>query len=487
MSGGFMALKARLARVHRKALSPKAQPRMLLRAGVLAALLLALFNLQPQSTALQQVQERGRLVVTGISGPTTFYQTSAGARGLQYELARLFAEDLGVKLVLEDAGSTNAVLNGIRRNQTDIAITGLASDDPRLARLRTAAPYMAVSEQLIQRLDRPLPQNFDAIGSARIGVLASSSEAQRLKTLARWRPDIAIIEFDGLDPLALMERVDNGELDYVALNSNEFDARRALYPNIGVALNLQDNSELAWAFLKTRDQSLFRAAQAFLARKQADGTLGRLVAFYSQGETFDPYSVRSFQRDIAQRLPRYQELFEKNAEKHHMDWRLLAAIAYQESRWQPMAVSPTGVQGMMMLTANTAQHMGVEDRTNVPQSIRGGAAYYQMILNSLPPSVQEPDRTWMALAAYNMGPAHIDRARAAAQKAGDDADKWMVVSRHLRDMAQQARRNGRNIPVGQALIYVQQVRRYYDALLLATSGSGDDQRVAMNTSRQITR
>lgn len=489
MSGGFNALQALLTRVRLPARlrtriqagGGKIAPRMAFRAGFITLLLLALFQLQPKTTALQQVHERGELVVTGISGPTTFYQSSAGARGLQYELARLFAEELQVKLVLKDAGNTGSVLNAIRYNQTDIAITGLASDDPRLARLRTATPYMAVSEQLIQRLDKPLPASFDDIGSARIGVVAGSSEAQRLRSMARWRSDIQIVELDGVDPLALIERVDSGDLDYVAINSNEFDARRALFPNVGVSLNLQDVSELAWAFLKTRDQSLYAAAQTFLAKKQADGSLGRLVAFYSQGDTFDPYSVRSFQRDVAQRLPRYQPLFEKNAQKHGMDWRLLAAIAYQESRWQPLAVSPTGVQGIMMLTNDTAAHMGVEDRTNVPQSIRGGAAYYQQILNALPSSVREPDRTWMALAAYNMGPAHIDRARARALKAGDNADKWLVVSQHLRTMAQEARRNGRNIPVGQALHYVQQVRRYYDSLLLATNHSGSEDRVALNS------
>lgn len=475
MSGGFKVLKAQFTRAQFHTGTG-------IRASLISILLLALFQFQPQTTALQQVRERGELIVTGISGPTTFYQTSAGARGLQYELARLFAEDLGVKLVLHDAGTTDAVLDGIRRNHTDIAITGLASDDARLARLRTAAPYMAVSEQLIQRLDRPLPASFDALEASRIGVLAGSSEAQRLKDLTRWRSDIQVIEFEGEDALALMGRVDNKELDYIAINSNEFDARRTLFPNIGVALNLQDNSELAWALLKTHDQSLFGAAQAFLARKQADGSLNRLVAFYSQGNTFDPYSVRSFQRDIAQRLPLYQPLFERQARKHGMDWRLLAAIAYQESRWQPNAISPTGVQGMMMLTNDTASFMGVADRNNVPQSIRGGAAYYQRILDNLPDTVQEPDRTWMALASYNMGPAHIDRARKHARQSGDDANKWPVVGRHLRALAEEARRQGRPpVRVGQALVYVQQVRRYYDTLALHTSSS-NEQRVAMQSS-----
>lgn len=475
MSGGIKALNAVFPRT-------RIQPRHLLRAGATSLLLLAIFQLQPITTALQQVQARGELVVTGVSGPTTFYQSSNGARGLQYELARLFAEDLGVKLVLKDAGSTDGVLEAIRFNHTDIAITGLASDDARLTRLRTGTPYMAVSEQLVQRLDRPLPATFDALGAARIGVIAGSSEAQRLKELTRWRSDIQVIEFEGMDPLNLLERVDSGDLDYAALNSSEFDARRALFPRIGVTLNLQDYSELAWAFLKTSDRSLYQTAQAFLARKQAEGTLGRLVAFYSQGNTFDAYSIRSFQRDVARRLPRYQPLFEKNARKHGLDWHLLAAIAYQESHWEPSAISPTGVQGLMMLTNDTASFMGVADRTDVPQSIRGGASYFKMLIDRLA-NVPEPDRTWMALAGYNMGPAHIDRARARAFNAGEDGNKWLVVSQHLRDMSQEARQQGRNIPVAQALHYVQQVRRYYDALLLASSAGGDN-RVAMQNHSQ---
>ncbi|HET8732060.1 MAG TPA: membrane-bound lytic murein transglycosylase MltF [Moraxellaceae bacterium] len=464
--------------LHATSLRNRLQPHSVIRAGLLGILLFAVFQLQPTRTALQQVQQRGELVVTGVSGPTTFHTTSIGTRGLQYELAKMFADELGVRLVLEDGGNTSGVLSAIRHNHTDLAITGLASDDPRLTRLRTATPYMAVSEQLVQRLDRPLPASFDALGAARIGVLAGSSEAQRLKALTQWRSDIQVIEFENTDPLTLIERVDNGELDFAALNSSEFDARRSLFPNVGVSLNLQDYSELAWAFLKTRDRSLYNAAQAFLARKQADGTLGRLVAFYSQSDSVDPYSLRTFQRDIVQRLPRYRLMFKHNAEKHGMDWQLLAAIAYQESHWEASAVSPTGVQGIMMLTNDTASFMGVEDRSSPRQSISGGAAYYKMIVDNLA-TVPEPDRTWMALAAYNMGPGYIDRARERAHRAHEDGNKWLVVSYHLRNMADEARHQGRVIPVGQALHYVQQVRRYYDALVLANS-AGIDNRVAMN-------
>ncbi len=480
MTSSLRVLRTRLPR-------PAQVLKVLVRVVFFSGLFVTLFQLQPATTALQQVQQRGSLILAGTSGPTTFQETPEGARGFQHELAQMFADELGVDLVLDDTPGATEALNAIRRNRADIAITGLATDDPRLKRLRVAEPYMAVSEQLIQRLDKPIPARFDDLETARIGVIAGSTEAVRLKSMTRWRPDITVIGFEDSDPLLLMDKLAAGELDFVAMNSSEFDARRALFPNLGVSLNLQDNSELAWAFVKTRDQTLFNATQAFLARKQADGTLDRLVASYSQGDYFDPYSVRSFQRDIVQKLPRYEELFRKNADSHSMDWRLLAAIAYQESHWQPNAISPTGVQGIMMLTRDTASHMGVADRTNARQSIEGGAGYYHQILDRLPESVREPDRTWMALAAYNMGPAHIDRARKNALENHEDPNKWLTVSRHLRLMATNARKQGRRIPVGQALVYVQQVRRYYDTLQLASTYSGD-MRVAMNRNeRDITR
>ncbi len=468
MSGGFPALRTRILRP-----LLRLPPRHMVRAFMLSALVLALFQLQPQTNALQQVQVRGSLVLTGVSGPTTFTIASDGPRGLQYELARLFAEDLGVELELRDAGSPESALTEVQRNSADIAITGLSSDDPRLKRLRTGQPYMAVSEQLIQRLNRPLPASLDAIEGGRIGVIAGSSEALRLKSLTRWRPDLLVIEFEDTDPLFLLEQLQTGALDFVAMNSSEYDARRPLYPQTGVALNLQDNSELAWAFLKTRDQSLFRAAQDFLARLQRDGTLDRLVAFYSHDAGFEQHAGRNFQRDIAQRLPRYQPLFERQAARYGIDWRLLAAIGYQESKWQPDAISPTGVQGIMMLTRDTAASMGVVDRVDPQQSIAGGARYYRQILQSLPAEVREPDRTWMALAAYNMGPAHVERARKNAFAAGDDGNRWLVVSQHLRQLALDARRQGRRIPVGQALLYVQHVRRFHDALLMASTRHSD--------------
>ncbi len=162
-----------------------------------------------------------------------------------------------------------------------------------------------------------------------------------------------------------------------------------------------------------------------------------------------------------------------------LDWQLLAAISYQESKWDPNAVSPTGVRGLMMLTNATAAAMGVRDRTNPEQSIKGGAAYIKQVLNNIPDSVPQPDRTWMALAGYNMGPAHVNAARRLTARLGQNPDSWQDVAANLPRLVQENRANGRAVPdIRQALHYVQQIRRYYDAIALSTAESREQVQVA---------
>lgn len=104
-------------------------------------------------------------------------------------------------------------------------------------------------------------------------------------------------------------------------------------------------------------------------------------------------------------LPQYRPLFHDAQVITGIDWRMLAALAYQESQWEPLATSPTGVRGMMMLTEET-DHLGVNNRLDPAQSIRAGAQYLSELRDALPESIDEPDRTWMALAAYNLGMGH---------------------------------------------------------------------------------
>ena len=435
--------------------------------------------LQPTLNGLQQVRNSGELHLVGVSSPTTFYQRDGHTHGLQFELAQQFANELGVKLVVDPVDDSQQVLKTVRRNQAQLALTELAAHDQRLSRLRVSAPLVELQQQLIQRNDRMQPTEVDDLRQSTIAVIAGSREAKHLRTALADVDGVRLVEFKEGDSLDLLTLLDQGKIDYVGMTDQEFDAYRPLFPNLRDGLSFERNDAVAWVFLKSADESLYQAAQNFLARKQADGTLERLAAFYGSGDAFNRYGAQSFQKDIALRLPRYQSDFEKQSGQQGLDWRLLAAISYQESHWDANAISPTGVQGLMMLTQGTANLMGVKNRTHPRDSIKGGTAYFKQIMDKLPASVQEPDRTWMALAAYNMGPGHMIDARKLTRRLKGDADSWLDVSRNLRQLALNNRASGKPAPdVAQALHYVQQVRRYYDAIALSHDADRDQQRVA---------
>jgi membrane-bound lytic murein transglycosylase F len=169
------------------------------------------------------------------------------------------------------------------------------------------------------------------------------------------------------------------------------------------------------------------------------------------------------------KLPQWQSLIEQVAREYLMDWRLLAAIAYQESHWNPDATSHTGVRGMMMLTQVTAAELGVDDRTDAGESLRGGARFFKDLLRRLPADIEEPDRTSMALAAYTVGMGHLEDARVLAEKSGGDPHLWPDVRAHLPQL-----QNPDIFPLtrfgfaegAQAVTYVDNIRHYEGMLTL---------------------
>ncbi len=138
-----------------------------------------------------------------------------------------------------------------------------------------------------------------------------------------------------------------------------------------------------------------------------------------------------FHQDLAARLPQYRAWFEEASQQTGVDWRLLAAIGYQESKWDPEAQSSMGASGMMMLTSDTADSLGVEDRSDAHESILAGARYFQEVRDKVPAHIPEPDRTWLAIAAYNVGYGHVEDARRLAQMRGKNPDSWQDVREQL--------------------------------------------------------
>src|SRR5690606_23333055 len=157
----------------------------------------------------------------------------------------------------------------------------------------------------------------------------------------------------------------------------------------------------------------------------------RVARFCAGGGDFRVACALVFFGLMVARLPRFEGMFKTVAAETGLDWHLLAAIAYQESHWNPRAVSPTGVKGLMMLTRAAAGEVAVADRTDPEQSLWGGARYFLKLKARIPARIPEPDRTWFALAAYNVGLGHLEDARILTQRAGRDPDLWREVREYL--------------------------------------------------------
>ena len=231
----------------------------------------------------------------------------------------------------------------------------------------------------------------------------------------------------------MLELLNNGQADLAIIDSNEFTAQQSLYPRLQVAFELTTEQELVWYLPPQIDNTrLLALIDNFIQRLQKDGTLARLRDQYF-GHTVGISLNRAdeFALNMKEILPAYEPLIKQVANEYQMDWQLLAALAYKESQWNPKATSPTGVRGMMMLTEPTARQFGVDNRLDAAQSLRGGARYLKDIVRRLPQRIQEPDRTWMALAAYNIGLAHLEDARVLTQRQGGDPNLWQDVMERL--------------------------------------------------------
>jgi membrane-bound lytic murein transglycosylase F len=241
-----------------------------------------------------------------------------------------------------------------------------------------------------------------------------------------------------------------------------------LYPELEAVVRLPGSRDFRWAFAPVYGKDLLETANQFIVESEKNGVLPRLRdRHFGYVRRIDADGLQNFIDDTRSKLPRFRHLFHLAQEVTGLDWRLIAALAYQESKWDPLATSMTNVRGMMMLTEETADALHVDNRLDAMQSIRGGARYLVQLMDQLPPSAVDPDRLWLALAAYNLGMGHMNGGRAIALKLNKNPDSWFDMKSVLPLMSQPAYyerlKSGRGRG-GEAVILVENVRSYYSLL-----------------------
>ena len=388
----------------------------------------------------------------------------------------MFADELGVELTLLVPDSLGDLLEQVSKNTVHIAAAGLTITKEREQLYQFGPAYQEITEQLVYNINNKRPRKLSRLDGT-LEVVANSSHEERLEELQDSVEDLNWKANDELESEDLLQMVSDNIIEYTIADSNELSLNQRFLINLRVAFDISEPQKLAWAMPKTEDKSLFREVQKFFKKIKENGELTRLIERnYGHVDDFDYVGTKIFMRHIETRLPAYRAFFEEAAAKHGVDWRLIAAMGYQESHWDPDAVSPTGVRGIMMLTLKTAKDMGIKNRLDPESSIIGGARYYKKTLERIDKNITEPDNIWMAMAAYNVGYYHLQDARTITRKRNKDPNRWIDVRESLPLLAK--RKWYKDTRYGYArgwepVRYVENIRSYYDILKWVDNGDNE--------------
>jgi len=407
------------------------RPTGLLRPPLAVAVLALVGSCTPQPPQGDRWHMVGELRVVTLNSPTSYYQGAQGPEGLEFELASEFARRLNLSLYIYPVANLAAMQAELAAGRADIAAAQITADAGWRAVGEPADVYAHIPQLVVYHLGQERPRETLQIEAARLSVRAGSAQEHLLTRLKRTvAPSLQWIETAprAADPV---EDVQIGEADYAVVDQREFSFSHHLYPDVAAGFALPDARPVQWV-VRHGAARLYREVNRFFRDIASSGELEQMIE-HSSGDArhFEYEESHRFQELLTERLPQFRASFEEAASRTGIDWRLLAAIAYQESQWDPTAQSANGASGVMMLTQSTAEALGVKDRRNAKQSILAGAQYFLEVHDKIPDHIPEPDRTWFAIAAYNVGFGHLEDARVLAQARGMNPDSWQDVKQQL--------------------------------------------------------
>lgn len=421
--------------------------------AIVALICFAVFKqyVEPKSQSLEQVVESGVLRVLITDEPDSQYVFNKQHYGFEYELLEMFAESLGAELSLQVVpyGELFTLLD---TGRADIAVGGIL-DSPFVRRVaQPTIPWYQAQTIVAYRRGTKRPLDLDDLAQREVLTSSRYYQIEQLNSLR--------LVDDHRSEYELLTAVDSGDAEFaLSTNYRVLNAKHYL-PHINRSFILPDKLDVVWVLPKQHDPALEQRLNVFL-QNALDKKLPSLLAetYFALPQRLSIYDALVVHEKIDSVLPNFEYKFRTAARKAGMDWHLLAGISYQESKWSNDAKSPTGVRGIMQLTTQTAEFLGVDDRLDMTQSIDAAARYLVQLKSRLPKDIKEPERTWFAVGSYNMGLKHIRRAYLKAKRLGYDQTQWSVVSELLPTLYDEPYSKGR-----QAKHYVERVQIFTDIM-----------------------
>ncbi len=420
---------------------------------------------------INDIKRQGKLVVLTLNSPTTYYLGADDApTGYEYDLSKALADSLDVEVEYKLFDNLEGLLSAINNNEGHLAAAGLTQTKEREETYLFGPGYKTVQQKVVCQRNSRLPKEIDDLQQRSILIIADSSYQETLQALKTDYPELNWDITSELSAEQVLQTVANKEVDCTIIDSNVFSLNRRYYPRLIDVFPISEKQNLAW--ILPPDAEHFKHYVTSWFEQSEKNSLLSIIdeRYYGYADIFDFYNNHIFLKRIKTRLPKYQSDFKRVAEKHQLPWTLLAAQSYQESGWNANARSHTGVRGLMMLTRITAKAMGIKKRTSPLQSIQGGAKYLHKMLQRVPEDVAAEDRIWFALAAYNVGFAHLRDARKLTRDLGKNPAIWHDIRDVLPLLSQ--KKYYKKLKYGYArgsepVKYIDRIRYYQDVLVNA--------------------
>lgn len=416
--------------------------------------------------SLRNIRKRGKLIALMENNATCYYLYKDTPMGFEYDLVKAFADHLGVALEVKTPG-WNALFNFLERKDGDIIAAGMTYTPGRDNRVDFSTSYLSVKQNIIIHKSNRSIKSIDDLNGVSIHVREGTTYQQRLEELKKKGINLTIVTHKNIPTEELIEMVEKRKIVATVADSNIALLNRRYYPDIKIAFPISKKQDLAWA-VRNGDRGLLSEINWFFARIKANGTFKKIYnRYYGSVDHFDYVDIKKFHRRIITRLPEFKTVIKQESERYGFDWRLIAAVIYQESHLDPFAQSYTGTRGMMQLTRTTAKEMGVSNRFDWRQNIRGGVAYLAKLTKRFDDIKDPRTRLLFALASYNIGYGHVRDAQQIAMELGEDPKTWDGLKKALpllRRKEYYSRTKHGYARGTEPVTYIEHILTYYDIL-----------------------
>jgi membrane-bound lytic murein transglycosylase F len=392
-------------------------------------------HVKDNSSKFEKIIAKGVLRVVTDFSSTSYFIYRGQPMGFQYEMLQELANHLGVKLEVTVNNDLEQKFEMLENNQVDLIAVNLAITKERKKRMDFTAPHIQTRQVLVQRkpngwksmtqaeLEEKLIRNQLDLAQKRICITRNSSYAKRLHNLSEEIGDSINIDEMDEDDEKLIEMVAQGQIDFTVCDEQIAQVNDTYYDNLDIGTPVSFSQNLAWAVPKGATK-LKEAIDTWLKEFTATKKYVLLYRKYYRNKRSAEMIDSDYYSNISGKLSPYDALIKEYSEEIGWDWRLLASLIYQESRFNPQARSWAGAFGLMQLMPTTGQRFGVGPSSPPRMQIRAGIMYIQWLNERLIDIKDPEERKKFILAAYNIGLGHILDARALAAKNKKDPDVW---------------------------------------------------------------